>query len=58
MIRQSLLTFILVGLDGVGRTYELCDEKVQRSIPENDLHALEEIRKWLGYSLQKFQFEA
>lgn len=44
-------------LEGVGRTYEWYDEKVQQSRIENDLTALEEIRIWLGDSSQAFQFD-
>ncbi|KAJ5185973.1 hypothetical protein N7491_006156 [Penicillium cf. griseofulvum] len=38
-------------------TYEWYDEKVQLSLPENDLNGLKEIRIWLGDDLA-FQFEA
>lgn len=34
-------------LEGVGRTFEWYDERVQRSLPSNDLDALDEIREWL-----------
>ena len=44
-------------LQGVGRTYEWYDEKVQLSIPENDLTALEEIRIWLNGDSLEFQFD-
>lgn len=44
-------------LEGVGRTYEWYDEKVQQSVPDNDLHALKEIRIWLGEDPQDFQFD-
>jgi serine/threonine protein kinase len=44
-------------LEYVGRTYEWHDEKIQQSLPENDLTALEEIRIWLGLSLGVFQFD-
>ncbi|KAJ5587439.1 uncharacterized protein N7459_003204 [Penicillium hispanicum] len=44
-------------LEGVGRTYEWYDEKVQQSVPENDFSALEEIRIWLGDGSQAFQFD-
>ncbi|EED21220.1 conserved hypothetical protein [Talaromyces stipitatus ATCC 10500] len=43
-------------LQDVGRTYEWYDEKVEQSIPENDLSALEEIRIWLGDKSHEFQF--
>lgn len=45
-------------LEDVGRTYEWYDEKVQHSLFENDLNALEEIRIWLGTSSRAFQFDA
>ncbi|KAJ5135137.1 uncharacterized protein N7515_004415 [Penicillium bovifimosum] len=45
-------------LEDVGRTYEWYDEKVQHSLFENDLNALEEIRIWLGISSRAFQFGA
>ncbi|KAJ5477764.1 hypothetical protein N7530_003273 [Penicillium desertorum] len=44
-------------LENVGRTYEWYDEKIQQSLPENDLAALEEIRIWLGLSSRDFQFD-
>ncbi|CAG8905892.1 unnamed protein product [Penicillium egyptiacum] len=44
-------------LQGVGRTYEWYDGKIQQSLPENDLDALEELRIWLGLSAQEFQFD-
>ncbi|OQE13352.1 hypothetical protein PENFLA_c049G09928 [Penicillium flavigenum] len=44
-------------LEDVGRTYEWYDEKIQQSLPENDLTALEEIRIWLGLSSRDFQFD-
>ncbi|KAJ6154278.1 hypothetical protein N7485_012647 [Penicillium canescens] len=43
-------------LEDVGRTYEWYDEKVKHSFFENDLAALEEIRVWLGYGEETFQF--
>ena len=45
-------------LEDVGRTYEWYDEKIQHSLFENDLNALEEIRIWLGISSRVFQFDA
>ncbi|KGO77390.1 hypothetical protein PITC_047630 [Penicillium italicum] len=45
-------------LEDAGRTYEWYDEKVQHSLFENDLNALEEIRIWLGTSSRAFQFDA
>ncbi|KXG51633.1 uncharacterized protein PGRI_090260 [Penicillium griseofulvum] len=45
-----------IGESRGGGTYEWYDEKVQLSLPENDLNALEEIRIWLGDDLP-FQFE-
>lgn len=44
-------------LENVGRTYEWYDEKVQVSLPQNDLDALEEIRIWLGDDSKAFQFD-
>jgi serine/threonine protein kinase len=44
-------------LEDVGRTYGWYDGKVQQSLPENDLAALEEIRIWIGASSEPFQFE-
>lgn len=44
-------------LEGVGRTYEWYDEKLQRAVFENDLHDLEEIRIWLSDRSQAFQFD-
>lgn len=44
-------------LEGVGRTYEWYDEKIQQSLPKNDLDALEEIHIWLGDDLNVFQFD-
>lgn len=44
-------------LEGVGRTYEWYDEKIQQSVFENDLNALEEIRIWLGDDSRAFQFD-
>lgn len=44
-------------LEGVGSTYEWCDERVQLSLPQNDLDALEEIRRWLGDDSKAFQFD-
>lgn len=43
-------------LEDVGRTYEWYDEKIQESVFENDLKALEEIRIWLGDDSREFQF--
>ena len=37
-------------LEGVGRTYEWYDRNVKQSIPNNDWHALQEIREWLSGS--------
>ncbi|KAK3377029.1 kinase-like domain-containing protein [Lasiosphaeria ovina] len=45
-------------LEGVGRTYEWYDEKIETALPQNDLDALEEIRIWLGDDDSKlFQFD-
>ncbi|KAK1977354.1 serine/threonine-protein kinase [Colletotrichum cereale] len=44
-------------LDGVGRTYEWYDEAVQTSLPQNDLDALREIRKWLDGAPADLQFK-
>ncbi|KAK4866235.1 hypothetical protein LT330_008576 [Penicillium expansum] len=44
-------------IEGSGGTYEWCDQKVQLSLPGNDLNALEEIRIWLGDDSRDFQFE-
>ena len=41
-------------LENVGRTFEWYDGKVQKSLPENDLNALEEICIWLGLSSKSF----
>lgn len=44
-------------LDGIGRTYEWSDEAVHRSLPQNDLDALREIRNWLeGAPQDAFKF--
>ncbi len=43
-------------VEGVGRTYEWYDEAVHESVPENDFHALEEIRIWLGDGSEEFRF--
>jgi hypothetical protein len=45
-------------LQDVGRTYEWHDELFQISTPTNDLHALEELGKWLSERQPKvFRFE-
>lgn len=43
-------------LRGVGRTYEWYDDKVEVAGPQNDFHALEEIRTWLGEGVKPFRF--
>ena len=43
-------------LENVGRTYEWYDEATKLSAIENDLSALEEIRRWLGDDSMEFQF--
>lgn len=44
-------------MEGVGRTYEWYDEKIQTSRPENDFDALKEIQIWLGGDPNDFQFD-
>jgi serine/threonine protein kinase len=47
------------GLQGVGRTYEWFDHRVDISTPQNDLDALEEISEWLSEKeAKKFLFSA
>ncbi|KAK1246250.1 hypothetical protein MKX08_000052 [Trichoderma sp. CBMAI-0020] len=43
-------------LEGIGRTYEWFDERVQLSLCKNDFDALEEIRIWLADDPKEFQF--
>ncbi|UKZ61447.1 uncharacterized protein TrAtP1_002712 [Trichoderma atroviride] len=44
-------------LEGIGRTYEWFDERVQLSLCRNDFDALEEIRIWLADDSKDFQFD-
>ena len=43
-------------LNGVSRGHEWHDEQVKTALPQNDLDALEEIRRWLGDDSKPFQF--
>ncbi|KFH43505.1 hypothetical protein ACRE_057380 [Hapsidospora chrysogenum ATCC 11550] len=43
-------------LKGVSRGHEWHDEQVKTALPQNDLDALEEIRRWLGDDSKPFQF--
>jgi hypothetical protein len=43
-------------LEGVGRTYEWCDDKIQIASPSNDLDALAEMRAWMFGKDDGFKF--